>query len=449
MIIMKILLIQPPFNSNLIGGGILYMNEPLALEAIGAVVPDHEVRLLDMRVNTDLDQELSNFQPNVVGVTAYTTDVYVANDIMKKVKDFDKNILTIVGGHHASLLPEDFYKEFVNVIVVGEGQYTFRELVYAYEENRSFESVDGLILNIDGTVRATRERKLENNLDRFPFPNRNLTKEYRNCYFRASWRPVATLISSRGCPHRCNFCSVWKLEEGKYRMRSPENVLEEILNINENYISISDDNFLQNIPRATKIYELIKKSGIKKIFKVVGRADIVATNPEIIEKWKEIGLEMVVLGLESIRDEELKWLNKKTTVKINEEAINVLNKNDVKVIGQFIIHPEYTHEDFETLFEYIQKTKIDHPLFTVLTPLPKTDLYHQKKDQLLTKNYEMYDLVHCVLPTKLPREEFYRCFANLLLKCYSNEKNPDSNVIPKPLLQNLYLQILNGHKLLN
>ena len=446
---MKILLIQPPFNSNLIGGGILYMNEPLALEAIGAVVPEHKVKLLDMRVDQNLEHELSNFQPDIVGITAYTTDVYVANDILKKVKNHNKDILTVVGGHHASLLPEDFYKEFVDVIVVGEGQYTFRELVYAYEENRSFESVDGLILNIEGIARPTLRRKLENNLDKFPFPDRNLTKEYRNCYFRASWRPVATVITSRGCPYRCNFCSVWKLQDGKYRTRSPENVLEEILTIEEDYISISDDNFLQDIPRATKIYELIKKSGMKKKFKVVGRTDVVAKNPDIIEKWKEIGLDMVVLGLESIRDEELKWLNKKTTVKTNEEAINVLNKNNIKVIGQFIIHPEYTYDDFEALFEYIQKTNISHPLFTILTPLPRTELYYQKEGQLLTRNYEMFDLAHCVLPTKLPREEFHKCFADLLVKCYSNQANPDSALIPKPLLQKLYSQILNGYKLLS
>jgi methyltransferase len=142
-------------------------------------------------------------------------------------------------------------------------------------------------------------------------------------------------------------------------------------------------------------------------------------------------------------------LNKTTTVKTNEEAINILHKNGVKVAGQFIIYPEYTKEDFEQLAEYVEKMNLVHPIFSVLTPLPETDLYYRKKEELLTENYEMYDLVHCVLSTKLPREEFYKCYADLLLRCYSNHKDSASGVIPEKILQQLYSQIVNGYKLLH
>lgn len=232
-------------------------------------------------------------------------------------------------------------------------------------------------------------------------------------------------------------------------MRSPGNVVKEISEIEEKFISVADDNFLQDTARALKICELIKESGVEKTYKLIGRSDVIVRHPEIIEKWKEIGMDMMFLGLESFRDEELKMLNKTTTVETNNKAINILHKNGVKVAGQFIIYPEYTREDFEKLAEYVKKMNLVHPIFSVLTPLPETDLYYQKKEQLLTKNYEMYDLAHCVLPTKLPREEFYKCYAELLRRCYSNGDNAENSVVSKDLFQSLYLQILNGHKLLS
>lgn len=447
---MKILLIQPPFNPNLIGGGVLYMNEPLALESIGAAVAgQHDVRILDMRVEPDLESVLKDFNPDIAGITAYTTDVYVANNVLRKIKDFNRDILTVVGGHHATLLPEDFFNESVDVIVIGEGQDAFRELVDAFKKKKSFENIAGLAIYNKNTVKFTSKREPKKNLDDFPLPDRNLTKQFRNSYFRASWRPVASIMTSRGCPYRCNFCSVWKREDGLYRARSPENVVKELSLIEETFISVADDNFLQNVQRAMEIYKCVKESGMKKVFKLIGRSDLIVKHPEIIEKWKEIGMDMMFLGLESFRDSELKILNKTTTVKVNEAAINILHKNGVKVAGQFIIYPEYVKEDFEQLADYVAEHNLVHPIFSVLTPLPETDLYYQKKDQLLTRNYEMYDLVHCVLPTKMPREEYYKCYAELMLKCYSNGADKTDALVSNTLLKGLYLQLLNGYKLLD
>ena len=144
---------------------------------------------------------------------------------------------------------------------------------------------------------------------------------------------------------------------------------------------------LQDLLKVTDKIHMI--DGIKKTFKLVGRTDVVVKNPDLIEKWKEIGLKMVVFGLEAIKDEGLKKLNKKNTVETNNEAIRILHNNDINVIGQLIISPESTKEDFKELEEYVERMNLRHPIFSVLTPLPETDLYYQKKDQLLTENYEV------------------------------------------------------------
>jgi len=445
---MKILLIQPPFNPNLIGAGILYLNEPLALETVAASIPHHNVKILDMRLEPNLEQTLNAFQPDIVGVTAYTPDVYIAIQILKKVKEHNENTLTVIGGHHASLLPQDFDKEFIDVIVIGEGQYSFQELVDKYEKENNLKEIDGLALRNNGLLTFNRTRKLIDNLDKTPIPARHLTKQYRNKYFRTSWRPVTSMMTSRGCPYRCNFCSVWKREEGKYRTRSPERVVKELENIEEVYISISDDNFMQDLTRAEKICEMIKERGIKKTYKLIGRSDAIVRQPDIIEKWREIGLKMMFLGLESFRDEDIHNLNKTTSVRNNDKAIHILHENGIKVAGQFIINPDYTKEDFEALAEYVEKMNLVHPIFSVLTPLPGTDLFKEKESQLLTRNYEMFDLVHSVLPTKLPRKEFYKCYAELVRRCYRESDNERTNsTVSKQIMQQLYSLLIEAYRL--
>jgi radical SAM superfamily enzyme YgiQ (UPF0313 family) len=405
-------------NKNIIGMGTAYLTEPLALEVIAGSVPEHDARILDMRIDTDLDKILNNFNPEVVGSTAYTSEVYSAWKVLQKVKEYNKEIKTIVGGHHATILPEDFNKSYIDIVVIGEGEITFSELIRAFEMGRKPDDIEGLAIQENGKLFFTREREIITDMDKIPFPARKLTSKYRDRYFRADWRPVASLMTSKGCPYRCNFCSLWKIMKGRYLTRSAESVVEELKGIEEKYIDFADDNTLHDIKRAENIYELIKKEGINKTYKIYARSDTIVKHPEIIEKWKEIGTELVLVGIESFRDDELKKMNKHNTVRTNEEAINILHKNDVEVAAYFIINPDYEIDDFNALAEYVRKMNLKHPIFTVLTPFPGTEIFEERKKELLTYNYEYYDGIHSVLPTKLKKEEFFKCLIGLYKKCY-------------------------------
>ena len=421
---MKILLIQPPLNPNIIGAGIAYLTEPLALEVIASSVPNHYISILDMRIDSNLEQKLKNFNPDIVGITGCTTDVYKIQEISIKVKEFNKNILIVIGGHHATMVPEDFNKEYVDVVVIGEGEVTFKELVVAFEKKVKLSNIDGIAFrNGSNSLKYTKPREVMKNMDDMPFPNRNLTLKYRNKYFRGTWRPIASIMSSKGCPFRCNFCSLWKINNGKYFVRSPESVVNEIQSIQEKFIDFAEDNALHDIPRVNKIYELIKQRDIKKTYKLYARSDTIVRHPDIIEKWRSIGMELVLVGLESYKDDELKGLNKSNTIKNNEEAVRILHKNGVEIAAYFIVNPNYTKDDFEGLAAYVHKLNLKQPIFTVLTPLPGTDFYKQKYNELTTKNYQLYDFVHTVLPTKLPLAEFYDNLLNLYNKFYLTENN--------------------------
>jgi len=410
---MKILLIEPDRSERLVGFTSMVRPEPLALEILAAAVPEHEVKILDLRIDPTLDSTLASFEPDLVGVTGYTINVPRMKEICRQVKERNQRITTVVGGYHASLCPHDFDLDFVDVIVVGEGEETFRELVAALVERRELATVDGIIYRQDGHQVQTPPRKLVHNLSDLPLPARHLTDHYRQHYHFHFWDNPYLVETARGCPYRCTFCAVWKFHRGKCRYRQPESVLEDLKNVGSRIVCFVDDNFLQSFRRMEKLHELVKSAGIQAQYWIQARADSIVKRPDIVKKWAEIGLSSALIGFESIRDEELADVNKKSSVKTNEEAMEILHDNGVDMWGSFLINPQWTKFDFDALIDYVRNMKICFPLFTILTPLPGTAFFKEKLNELTTSNYELFDFFHSVLPTRLPLEEFYANMARL------------------------------------
>jgi radical SAM superfamily enzyme YgiQ (UPF0313 family) len=444
---MKILLLQPPLNPEMIAAGAFALNEPLALEMIAGGIEDDEIELVDLRLEKNLRLEtlLAQVKPNLVATTSYTADYHIACKLLKEVKQIAPEVLTVIGGHHATLMPGDFAQEFVDVVVIGEGEITFKELVEAFKKGRSLKEVPGLGIREKGNLFFTPSRPLAC-LEELPLPKRELTARYRKEYFRGSWKPLASLMTSRGCPFRCDFCAMWKFNQGKYRQRSAEAIVQELTQINEPYIDFVDDNTLHNPQRAEEIYKLIKEAGIKKKYKLYARSDTVVKYPYLIEHWKEIGMELILIGFESFRDEELRKRNKHNTVENNEKAIRILKENEVEIAAYFLIDPEYTREDFLALGDYVEKMELTHPVFTVLTPFPGTELYKKRYHEFITYNYAWFDFFHTILPPKLPLPEFYECLFKLYQRVYSSQSNAPSILSPETI-KNFKASLIKGLKL--
>jgi radical SAM superfamily enzyme YgiQ (UPF0313 family) len=417
----KILLVQPPPPPDYIGFRRTALPEPLALESIGAFAEaDHDMRILDMRLGDDLQATLDEFQPDLVGVTCLTTEVYSAQDVLKKVKAWRPDAFTLAGGLHASLLPEDFHGDYVDAIVVGEGETTFKELLEALGDapakraRDALAKVDGLTWRRpDGEWVLNPARKLLASLDALPIPARHLAERYASEYFFLFDQPHTLVATSRGCPFKCNFCSVWKFYHKKCRYQSAERVVAEVEAVKTRTISFVDDNFLANVPRAHKIADLIRERGIKKEFGMQARTDTISKHPDLLKKWREVGLETVLIGFESASQEKLDSVAKGATIEQNERAMDILNALGVHMWGAFIVDPQFTQEDFRQLKAYREQKGIIYPQFTILTPLPGTDLYRERYGELVTHDYRLFDALHAVLPTRLARDEFYKQFAGL------------------------------------
>jgi len=410
---MRILLIEPAKSPVTMGGEDVHLFEPLALEYLAAGVgPRHEVRILDQRIDDTVDQTLEAFAPDIVGITGYTVHVNSVKRLAEKVKKWNPETLTVVGGHHATVAPADFDIPAIDAVVVGEGVRKLHEIVENADRGHGFEEIPGVLVGDEKRSNPGAAVPV-GDLDELPFPDRSLTARYRHAYYAEYMQPLASIRTSKGCPFRCNFCALWKIAGGKYFTRSPEKILEELTGIDEEFVFFADDESLVDAARMKKLASLIKQSGIKKRYYLYGRSDTIAKHPDLLELWRDIGLERVFVGLEFFRDSDLERINKGSTAKHNSEAVRVLQGLGIDIYASFIVHPDFSEEDFEGFKRYCHSIDLRFAAFAVLTPLPGTDFYDEMRDQLLTLEPEYYDFIHTVLPTALPLEEFYRQYYRL------------------------------------
>ncbi|MDI6755364.1 MAG: radical SAM protein, partial [Thermodesulfobacteriota bacterium] len=363
---MKILLIQPSQDRGL-GFRSLAVVEPLGLETIAGGLTEHKVKIMDLRLENHLDRVLHDYEPDFCGINcSFTIDVYQTREIARTVKSWRQDVPVFIGGHHASLSPEDFFSPFVNGVVIGEGETAIRELVKAWENGENLRTIPGLTLNEPSGMHSTAERPLIPNLDELPLPARHLTKSYRYHYHLGFQKPFSIMETARGCPYRCDFCSVWKFFQGKCRMNSPERALKEIQTIREKYIFLADDNFLLSVPRAKRIAQMIIEKRIKKRFTFQARSDSIVEQPEVIPLLKKAGFWKVFIGFEKIDEEALGQLNKHNSIQNNEEALKILRAHGMEVIAAFIIDPSFQENDFRRLRQYILDRKLYSPSLTIL-----------------------------------------------------------------------------------
>jgi len=416
---MKILLVEPSKGPLSLGGEDVFLYEPLALEYVGAGVSKaHEVRIFDQRLDRDFFAAVESFSPQIVGITSYTVHVNPVKKLFEQVKTWNPNVLTVVGGHHATVLPEDFHSPHIDVIVMGEGVSAFQEVVTRFERDEGFHGIPGVAFAKDGElVKSDFPRVVD--LDALPFPDRRLTAGYRKHYYSEWMKPLASVRTSKGCPFRCNFCALWKLTEGRYLKRSPEMVVEELKSIDEEYVFFADDESLVDAARMRTLAQMIKDAGIEKRYFLYGRSDTIARNADLMRMWRDIGLEKVFVGLEFFRDQDLKHIGKGTSVGDNQKAMETLSSLGIRPYPTLIIRPEWGREDFAELSRYCRKLDLSFFGFAVLTPLPGTGLYEQSKGQLITQNWDFFDFIHTVLPTHLPLKDFYDEYYQLYRKSVS------------------------------
>lgn len=414
---MKVAFLKPPVGG-ILGLEMLTFVEPLGPICVAACLEadGHECRVIDLRIDGEergLD-DCRKFDPDVVGLQCnFTTERNRTIRLAQRIKREMPKAFVVVGGHDASRDPDWFRHEAIDCIATGDGEEVMPPLVNALKEGRDLQKVEGLHVHGDDAWIFTGHAPARPHLDTYPLPARHLIARYADQYYINFRKPLALMETARGCPFKCNFCSVWKFHESTFREKSPARVVQELEQITAPNIFITDDIFWMNVKRGEEMAKLIKASGIRKYFTVQTRTDIICKFPHLIEMWKECGNLAIFLGLESVTDEGLRAVNKKNTADNNVRAINLLKEMNVGFTPNFIVDPAWDRDDFARLRDWIDQMGAYNSGFSILTPLPGTDLWDAAKKNVKTSEWEMFDIVHTVLPTTLPLEEFYAEYSGL------------------------------------
>jgi radical SAM superfamily enzyme YgiQ (UPF0313 family) len=329
-----------------------------------------------------------------------------------RLKTIDPELTVIVGGHHATVRPRDYNDPYIEFVVIGEGVFSLRETLAALAGRLELRSVKGLAIPCPDGMIFTEPRPYTP-LDELPLPARELTARYRSSYFSEWFKPLASVRTSLGCTARCTFCALWGITGGKYLRRDPELVVKELQEIAEPNIFFCDDESMCDTKRMDRLAELIEAAGIRKSYFLYGRVDTIVNNPQLFAKWAKIGLKQVFVGMEDFSDARLIAMKKGVSTAQQAEATRILDKLGIMMYASFMVDPDYSRDDFRAMKAYVRKLNLNYATFTVMTPLPGTELHASRETELLSSKPELYDMLHALLPTRLPLPEFYDEMAKL------------------------------------
>jgi len=449
---MKVLLIRPHVNLKIARSFQRFLNlEPLDLEIVaGGLPPDCDVSILDLSLYRNpqkvLRKTILQDQPDLVGITGYSNQSNSVREYAQKIKELNPQTIVVVGGIHAIIMAADYKcPGSIDVVVRGDGTGPFRVVADALLSGEPLTPTPWL-LPVDAPefdVLAAEPVPAWSGDELPPRPRRDLIDSSR--YFcicpgspeggrvKTIFPEVVTVRTSIGCPYRCNFCVVRKLTGGKYIQRSPEDVVDEIAGLKQDYVYFVDDEMFINAERCQKIAELLLERGIQKKYVSWARSDTICAQVDLFRLWKKAGLETLYVGIESLEEANLDFYNKKVDPSVNLKAVNILRELGIGLHAAMMVNPDFETEDFLKIRKAIDILSPAEITFTVFSPSPGTELYEEHQGEYLFENPCLYyDCMHSILPTRLPMKQFYRYFA--LLYLFAFQKNPwRANKVKAPL----------------
>lgn len=458
---MKILLVRPHLFLKVAKTFYEFLHlEPLDLEIVAAGIDrKHETRILDLTAGktplADFERTVSGFAPDVIGFGGYSNQACNVRELARLARKLRPATRIITGGVHATLVPEDYHKsDCIDLVVRGEGATAMQELMPYFESNTPIPASSRFLptSSPDYLQLAATPPPALPDYDRVPWPRRDLTDRSRYfCVWAGNpgetiptlYPRVATMRTSTGCPHRCNFCVVHHLASGRYIQRTPADVVAEIAAVPENHIYFVDDEMFINAARAEAIAKLIIEKKINKKYISWARSDTICGHPELFRLWKSIGLDVLYVGMESMEGGNLQEYKKGYTPDTNMRAVETLRELGIILHAALMVNPDFEAEDFLKVRRTIDLISPAEVSFTVFSPPPGTPLWNRHKHEFICPDpLSFYDCMHTILPVKLPLSTFYRYFS--LLYLFGFRRNPWRARRVKAPLKDLLRMFISG-----
>lgn len=386
---MKLVLVKPYYEA--------YMFTPtLGLGYISSYLKqrDIEVYLIDaVRDNLSNEkvlQKIKDIKPDAVGISCLSAFYPYCVDLALLIKE--AGYKTIIGGVHPTFLP---YQTLVDTkadyVICGEGEIPFAKLAANNFINNSIQGVYSLKDFTTPDMEVLRSEVVEN-LDDIPFPD---WEQLRPDLFPpspmgtiAKGYPLATMMSTRGCPYPCVFCSSPNFYQKKVRFRSPENVVDEMEYLLKRFkikeLQFMDDNLIYNREHAVRICNLILERGLKISWSCPNGVRADKLDKELAELMKKAGCYMLTFGIESSDPQVLLNIKKSETIDQIEKAIEIAHNAGLICQGSFVFGlPGDTKRTIEETIRFSKRTKLDRALFTIMDILPGCELWYKYEGQFV------------------------------------------------------------------
>lgn len=340
-----------------------------------------DVRLIDLHVENvypkDAADRVRDYDPHIVALTAKTLGWPAVIEIAQMVKVACPNALIVVGGPHLSIYAEESMTwECFDVAVVGDGEETFLEICERVESKSDVDDVLGTVVRLkDGEIVRNPPRPLSRSINKYPQTAWDLIPiEDYNCL--TLLRPFATMVTTRGCPWHCGYCS--QVYSEKLRFRSVKLVVDEMEYLvrkrGVREIVFFDETFTIGKKRMMKFSDEVQRRGIKVKFNIRARVDTV--DRDVVRALKKAGLRSIHMGVEAGTNRVLKIMNKQITREQTEQAFRICREEGVDTRGYFMIgYYDTTPADIEDTIQFASGIGLDWASFSVATALPATDLY--------------------------------------------------------------------------
>jgi len=359
---------------------------PVGLLYIGRSLEDegHNVEIIDFNTEKHPKETLIKSLPSAdaVGISIYTMTHREAAHIAQLIKEINPDIPIIIGGPHCTYHPDKALSDIpaADICVEGEGEFVIKDIMKVLNGTKKLSEVPGVQYRKEGKIKVGKPVKIIMDLNSISFPARHLIDKYEygkldNTNFYK--QKFTAMITSRGCPFKCRFCTRKNFSLKKFRVRTAENVINELKEINEKHgsVMIVDDNFLLDKKRVHRILDGIIKNGIDMEIYIEG-ARVDSADRNLYKKMKKAGVKHLYFGIESGNQDVLDLYQKEITLPQIRKAINLSREMNFFTIGNFILGaPIETKKHLEQTIKFACSLPLDIAIFNPLFYLRGSDLW--------------------------------------------------------------------------
>jgi hopanoid C-3 methylase len=412
---MRVLLLRPDPGNERFGLGPFFRVEPLGLEYVAAALRrrGHEPTIVDLRFGHSIASWVRKTRPQIVGISCmHALEYGQVLDAAREARRAAPEAFLLAGGHAAAAYPGPLESSELDGICVDDGEEVVPALADALAAGKPARSVPAMRLPGENGWTSTFPLPERTGLDGVPLAARDLVERDRGKYHCLLFKPVWLVETARGCPFRCNFCSVWQLYDRRFRERSIGAVVEDLATVGDS-VFIADDLFWNHPARSLELANALRARGVKKRWLLVQtRTDIVCRNPELLEAWRPIAKDFdIFFGLEAASDDGLAHVVKDNNVSASIEAAAISRSMRYGVTGNFLVDPDWEEKDFEELWDFVARHGFQRAGYTILTPLPGTELHQKLAPVLEGQPWFKYDMHHVLWEPKLGAKRFFELYA--------------------------------------